>query len=125
MFIKQPFTEWWYPPAGSRSIRIYGEAYSSDTAVRLFEEVKGIPPLADYPNIENVIILLMLGSDATHLASFGTASLWPVYLFFGNMSKYDSSKPSEFLGCHLAYLPRVRCHHWCLLRSHLNILSAP
>ena len=124
-FIKQPFTEWWYPPGGSRPIRIYGEAYSSDTAVRLFEEVKDIPPLADYPNIESVIILLMLGSDATHLASFGTASLWPVYLFFGNMSKYDSSKPSEFPAFHLAYLPKVRCRHCRLLRSRLNILSAP
>ena len=41
-------------------------------------------------------------------SNFGTASLWPVYLFFGNMSKYDSSKPSEFPACHLAYLPSVR-----------------
>ena len=74
-FIKQPFTEWWYPPEGSGLIRIYGEAYSSDTTVRLFEEVKGASPLEDHPNIENVIVLLMLGSNATHLASFGTASL--------------------------------------------------
>ena len=74
-FVKQPFTEWWYPPEGSGLIRIYGEAYSSDTTVRLFEEVKGALPLEDHPNIENVIVLLMLGSNATHLASFGTASL--------------------------------------------------
>ena len=50
---------------------------------------------------------MMLGSDATHLAQFGTASLWLIYVFFGNMSKYDSSKPSEFAPCHLAYLPKV------------------
>jgi hypothetical protein len=106
-FVHTPFTEWWCPPGSTNPIRIYGEAYSSDIAVQLFEEVKGIPPPVDHPEIESVIVLLMLGSDATHLAQFGTASLWPVYVFFGNMSKYDSSKPSEFAACHLAYLPKV------------------
>ena len=106
-FIHQPFTEWWHPPGIGKPIRIYGEAYSSDTAVRLSEGVKGVPPLAEHLGIESVVVLLMLGSDATHLASFGTASLWPLYVFFGNMSKYDSSKPSEFPACHLAYLPKV------------------
>jgi len=30
----------------------------------------------------------MLWSDSTHLASFGNASLWPIYLYIGNLSKY-------------------------------------
>jgi len=106
-FMRQPFTEWWCLPGGDRPIRIYGEAYSSDIAVQLSEEIKGIPPSAEHPQIEDVVVMLMLGSDATHLANFGTASLWPIYVFFGNMSKYDSSKPSEFPACHLAYLPKV------------------
>lgn len=106
-FVHTPFTEWWYPPGSASPIRIYGEAYSSDVAVRLSEEIKAIPPPADHPNIESVVVLLMLGSDATHLTNFGTASLWPIYVFFGNMSKYDSSRPSEFPACHLAYLPKV------------------
>jgi hypothetical protein len=107
-FVHTPFTEWWCPPGTTTPIRIYGEAYSSDVAVQLFEDIKGIPPPADHPQIESVVILLMLGSDSTHLAQFGTASLWPIYVFFGNMSKYDSSKPSESAACHLAYLPKVR-----------------
>ena len=106
-FVHQPFTEWWCPLGADKPIRVYGEAYSSDIAVQLSEEIKGIPPLAEHPLIEDVIVLLMLGSDATQLANFGTASLWPIYVFFGNMSKYDSSKPSEFPACHLAYLPKV------------------
>ena len=106
-FVHTPFTEWWCPPGSTSPIRIYGEAYSSDVAVQLSEEIKAIPPPADHPNIESVVVLLMLGSDATHLTNFGTASLWPIYVFFGNMSKYDSSRPSEFPACHLAYLPKV------------------
>jgi len=110
-FVCTPFTEWWCPPGSTTPIRIYGEAYSSNIAVQLFEEIKGIPPPADHPHVESVIVLLMLGSDATHLANFGTASLWPIYLFFGNMSKYDSSRPSECAACHLAYLPKVVWMH--------------
>jgi len=111
-FVYTPFTEWWCPSGGiAKPIRIYGEAYSSDIAVQLFEEIKGIPPPADHPQIESVIMLLLLGSDATHLASFGTASLWPLYVFFANMSKYDFSRPSEFAACHLAYLPKVESPH--------------
>jgi Plavaka transposase len=106
-FVRQPFTEWWCPPGSRKPVRLYGEAYSSDVAVQLFEEVKNIPPPIGHSEMESVVVLLMLGSDATHLASFGTASLWPLYLFFGNMSKYDSSKPSEFPAWHLAYLPKV------------------
>ena len=102
-----PFTEWWCPPGSSKPIRIYGEAYSSDVAVQLYEEIKGIPPPPDHPQIESVVVMLMLGSDATHLADFGTASLWPIYVLFGNMSKYDRSRTSEFAACHLAYLPKV------------------
>ena len=34
-FICTPFTEWWYPSGGTaKPIRVYGEAYSSDIAVR-------------------------------------------------------------------------------------------
>lgn len=106
-FVYTPFTEWWCPPGSAKPIRIYGEAYSSDVAVQLYEEVKGIPPPPDHPQIESVVVMLMLGSDATHLADFGTASLWPIYVLFGNMSKNDRSKTSEFAACHLAYLPKV------------------
>jgi len=102
-----PFTEWWCPPGSAKPIRIYGEAYSSDVAVQFYEEIKGVPPPPDHPQIESVVVMLMLGSDATHLADFGTASLWPIYVFFGNMSKYDRSRTSEFAACHLAYLPKV------------------
>jgi Plavaka transposase len=49
----------------------------------------------------------MLWSDSTHLASFGNASLWPVYLYLGNLLKYWCAKPSSFATHHLAYLPSV------------------
>ena len=121
-FICTPFTEWWCPSRGTAEpIWVYGEAYSSNIAVRLFEEVKGIPAPSDQPQVENAIVLLMLGSDSTHLASFGTASLWPLYVYFGNMSKYEAGRPSEPAASHLAYLPKVQgtCTDWQPCPSHL------
>ena len=100
-FTSMPFTEWWCPPGCTAPLRIYGEAHSSDVAIKLYEEVKGIPHPRDHPGIQSVVVLLMLGSDATHLASFGTASIWPLYVFFGNDSKYDTA------AFHLAFFPKV------------------
>ncbi|TFY60206.1 hypothetical protein EVG20_g7504 [Dentipellis fragilis] len=49
----------------------------------------------------------MLWSDSTHLASFGNAALWPIYMFFGNLSKYTRGKPTLFSAHHLAYIPKL------------------
>ena len=57
--------------------------------------------------LERVIASLMFWSDSTHLASFGTASLWPVYLFFGNQTKSLRCKPHTASCHHIAYIPKV------------------
>ncbi len=56
---------------------------------------------------ERVVVALMLYSDSTRLAQFGSASLWPLYLYFGNQSKYARECPTEYACHHLAYLPKV------------------
>ncbi|KAH9922415.1 uncharacterized protein B0H18DRAFT_935413 [Fomitopsis serialis] len=60
---------------------------------------------SDPPGTEVAVAPLIVYSDSTRLASFGDASLWPVYLFFGWVSKYIRGKPSSFAAHHLAYLP--------------------
>jgi hypothetical protein len=57
---------------------------------------------------EIVIAALMAWSDATHLAQFGTALLWPMYTAFGNIPKYIHGKPTSFCLNHTAYIPKVR-----------------
>ena len=70
------------------------------------KEINCLPrePGDDY---ERVVASLMLWSDATQLANFGDASLWPVYLSFGNQSKYTRGKPSAAACHHVAYIPSV------------------
>jgi hypothetical protein len=47
----------------------------------------------------------MFWSDATHLANFGTAKLWPIYMFLGNLSKYIRAEPTSNACHHVAYIP--------------------
>ena len=106
-FHKVPFKEMWKPSAKSSPIRLYGEAYTSDEMISAYEEVQNVPPHPDYPEAENVVAELAPYSDETTLAQFGTASLWPVYIFFGNLSKYIRCQPSSNAAHHTAYFPSV------------------
>ncbi|KIM63149.1 hypothetical protein SCLCIDRAFT_24518 [Scleroderma citrinum Foug A] len=58
-------------------------------------------------NLKTVIAAIMLWSDSTHLVSFRNTSLWPIYLFLGNQSKYMRAKPTTFAAHHLAYIPKL------------------
>ena len=101
-----PFRLFWKPTMDSKQQRVVTELYNSDAFLEEDEKLQHQlkEPGCDY---ERAIAALMLWSDSTHLASFGTASLWPVYLFFGNQTKYQRAKPSNFAAHHIAYIPKV------------------
>ncbi len=91
-----PFREYWKPSPDEPAERIYSEAFTADYFLEQYEKIRHTnSPKKRIP----VVIGMMIWSDSTHLASFGTASLWPVYLYFGNQSKYTRAKPSEFRVC--------------------------
>jgi hypothetical protein len=88
MFENTPFKEFWKSrgPGDDKPERMFGEMYTSDAWLEAQAEVDQI--LVTDPTIENVIVCMVLWSDSTHLANFGNTSLWPVYMLFGNQSKY-------------------------------------
>jgi len=49
----------------------------------------------------------MFYSDATQVAQFGHAKLWPIYLYLANQLKYDCARPDKKGGHTLAFLPSV------------------
>ena len=105
-----PFSLMHQSPITGEEQRVYGELYNSDEFIKEHKRVQNrSPPAPDDPmcKLEKVIAALMFWSDATHLANFGTAKLWPIYLFFGNLSKYIRSRPSSGACNHLAYIPSV------------------
>ncbi|KAG2059281.1 hypothetical protein BDR06DRAFT_979903 [Suillus hirtellus] len=56
---------------------------------------------------DNLVVALMFWSDAMHLTTFGNAKLWPVYMYFGNESKYHHCKPTCNLSNHVAYFQKL------------------
>ena len=105
-----PFSLMHRSPITNEEKRVYGELYNSDEFINEHKRVQNCsPPPPDDPEckLEKVIAALMFWSDSTHLTNFGTAALWPIYLFFGNLSKYVRSRPSSGACHHLAYIPSV------------------
>ena len=114
-----PFEEYWKPSPESPPERIYSELYNSDAYIQEHEKIRSQPrPECE---LEIVIAPIMLWSDSTHLTSFGHASLWPIYLYVGALSKYTRAKPSSFAAHHLAYIPKVRYPPF-FLKNH-NLIS--
>jgi Plavaka transposase len=113
----KPFCQFWKPNPNSPSQRVYDELYSSPVWIAADKEVQEL----DIPhcNLPRAIAGLMFWSDSTCVSEFGTRSLWPIYMFFGNQSKYDRSKPSNNAGHQVAFLPSViwTCLFCSLLRT--------
>ena len=101
-----PFSLFWKPTPESTPERVYSELYNSDAFLEEHRKVQQLPPEPG-PQYERTIAAGMLWSDSTHLANFGTQSLWPGYTFFGNQSKYGRGKPSQFAAHHFTYIPSV------------------
>lgn len=87
-FHLSPFKLFRKHPDGKSNERVYSEMYDSDIFLEEHDKVQRSPTGDPNCKREKVVAALMFWSDATHLATFGTAKLWPIYMLFGNTSKY-------------------------------------
>jgi hypothetical protein len=112
-----PFERRWEATADRADERVRTDIYNSDEMIA--EHVRLQKKHNDKGGKKEIVVAaVMAWSDATHLAQFGTASLWPMYTAFGNISKYIRGKPSTFCLNHTAYIPKVRSvttSAWCTL----------
>jgi len=100
-----PFKRIWRLPS-DQEVRCFDEVYTSDAFIE--DNVK-LQKQQNEPGcrLEKVILGLMFWSDSTHLASFGNAKVWPIYLYIANLSKYIRAKPNLAASHHVAYIPSV------------------
>jgi hypothetical protein len=122
-FHMTPFEWWWKPSEDEPEQRVHSEIYTSPS---MLEEHKAVEAqLKEHPEpgpeYEVVIAAMMLWSDSTHLANFRTAALWPIYTYFGNLSKYVRGKPTAFASHHTAYIPKVSVLDFTCTSDSLNI----
>ena len=99
-----PFKSYWKPGPDEPEERIYSESFTGDMFLKEYAKIRSKIPKHDR---ELIVAALLTYSDSTHLTNFGTASLWPLYLYIGNQSKYTRAKPTSFSAHHLAYIPKV------------------
>ena len=101
-FYYEPYELHWQPLHRTTSVWVYGELFMSQCFLEAHEQLQASPrePGCDLPRH---IVGLMFWSDSTQLTSFGDAKLWPLYMYFGNKSKYTRGQPSSGLCMHVAY----------------------
>ncbi|EIW62881.1 uncharacterized protein TRAVEDRAFT_114485 [Trametes versicolor FP-101664 SS1] len=110
-----PFKLYWIPPGNTSgsdsdtaSVRVRRETFDSDAMLEDDAAMRARPREAGDPaDLEYVIAAISFWSDETHLANFGTASLWPLYEYFCSQSKYTRGKPTAFAAHHIAYIPSL------------------
>ncbi|KAI0077095.1 hypothetical protein K474DRAFT_1662200 [Panus rudis PR-1116 ss-1] len=107
-FHYRPHNLFWQSPArpNAQPVSVHGELYTSEAFKEAYDDLQKKPPEPSC-NLPRDIAACMLYSDSTHLAQFGTATLWPAYLSFGNQSKYERAKPNTFSQHHIAYFPKL------------------
>ena len=105
-FHLSPFKRMHIHPKTKTETRIYDEAYTSDVWMDAHDALQK-QPREPGCNLERVIAGLMFWSDSTHLTSFGNAEVWPLYLYFANLSKYIRARPNSGSCHHVAYIPKV------------------
>jgi hypothetical protein len=100
-----PFKRLWLPPSGIEQ-RCFDEVYTSDSFLEANDKLQKQPNEPGC-SLEKVVLGLMFWSDSTHLANFGNAKVWPIYLYCANLSKYIRGKPGSAACHHVAYIPSV------------------
>ncbi|THU90778.1 hypothetical protein K435DRAFT_675497 [Dendrothele bispora CBS 962.96] len=100
-------------PSCPEPVCLHSELYNSDAFISEHEHMqtqqrdRHHDSDHDQSNIPNALAGMMAWSDATKVGQWGDESMWPIYLYFGNQSKYDRAKPSSFAAHHLAYIPKL------------------
>ena len=104
LFHYEPYELLWRH--SNRDIRVHGELYTSKVFLDAHRKLMESPPESGCA-LPHHIIAFMFWSDATQLTTFGNAKLWPLYVFFGNQTKYKRGQPSAKLCNHVAYFHSV------------------
>ncbi|KAG9000858.1 hypothetical protein FRB90_011721, partial [Tulasnella sp. 427] len=86
--------------------RVVDDIFNSDAMIKEYESLRRSPKEQNC-SFERVVLALQFWSDATQLANFGSAKLWPVYMYFGNQPKWARAR-SDMHSCHdIAHIPSL------------------
>ena len=108
----EPYSLRWQRSGADDDIAVYGELFSSQAFITTHRALQEVQLDSTGCALPRWIIALMFWSDATQLTAFGDAKLWPLYIYFGNESKYHRCTPTANLCSHAAYFQTVRVSYF-------------
>ena len=103
----EPYSLRWKRSCDADDIRVYGELFSSQAFIAAHRNLQDVRLDSTDCTLPRRIVALMFWSDATQLTAFGDAKLWPLYVYFGNESKYQRCTPTMNRCSHAAYFQTV------------------
>ena len=106
LFHYEPYELCWQLPHKAKDVGVYGELHTSRSFLTAHCQLQDSLPEPRCA-LPQRIFALMLWSDAMQLTTFGTAKLWPLYIYMGNESKYMHCQPSANLCSHAAYFHTI------------------
>ncbi|QRW12580.1 colossin-A [Ceratobasidium sp. AG-Ba] len=108
-FHYEPFESRWIPPgsAGSSAQTISDEMYTSPAMLDAHKEVQRLEIADSSCRLPRVVAAVMLGSDGLQLGAFSTKKAWVLYMWLGNLSKYERCKPNSGSCFELAHIPSL------------------
>jgi hypothetical protein len=101
-----PFRRIYVDAKTQEETRIFDEVYTSEEFEVVHDRLQKQPPEPGC-KLERVVAGLMFWSDSTCLTNFSVAKVWPIYMYFANLSKYIRAKPNSGACHHIAYIPHV------------------
>ncbi|KAG9082831.1 hypothetical protein FS749_006541 [Ceratobasidium sp. UAMH 11750] len=84
-----------------------GEIYNSPAMIDAHKEVQKLKISDEKCTLPRVVAAVMFGSDATQLGAFSTKKAWMMYMWLGNLSKYERCKPNSGSCFDLAHIPSL------------------
>ena len=87
-FHTTPFKEYWKPSNDEPEEHLYSETFTADFFNNEYETLRATLCKGPNSELEPFVAGIIFYSDSTHLTSFGTASLWLIYMHIGNQSQY-------------------------------------
>lgn len=103
----EPYSLRWRHSGEVDDVGIYDELYSSQAFIAAHRDLQGAQLDSISCTLPRRIVALMFWSDATQLTVFRDTKLWPLYVYFGNESKYQRCVPTANLCSHAAYFQTV------------------
>lgn len=116
-FHYEPFESYWIPPGagvGAKQ-RIYSKIHSSPVMLEEHWKIQTLKISDLTCTLPRCIAAFMFSSNTVQFGAFTHAKGWPIFGYFGNVSKSKRCKPLLHTCYHVAHIPTV-----CTIRSYLK-----